>query len=447
MQLLAHLVGRERQEVNLDIGRGQPRTGLEERARGAGGDRQRSLAQGGVLNARHYAPDRAVDDIVERALLRAARDQPDLHVVLQIIADAGRVEHDLDAMLLQEIRRSHAGKLQQLRRIICAAGNQDFLARPRRAHAAFLLVFDCFGATPFEQNALRQRRSLDVQIAARFRRTQIGERRAGAAAATCRGLKKSRAFLGRAVEIGIGRNAGFSGGNHKGLRQRIVMPPVRHRQRPARAVVFVGTALLVLGLLEIGQHVVIAPTGIAALAPAIVILMLTAHIEQAVDRARTAEHFSARLEHLPAVQSRFRLGLVHPVDGFFLEQLSVAERHVDPEIGILRSGLQQQHGMFAVGAQAIGEHTSGRAGADDNVVEFGSIIVLVHLFPRTQPETGSEAVTGGQLPPGRGRGEKAVTPAVLRVSRSPAAGARRTRRRPRAPRRFSGAPRTARFPP
>ena len=32
MQLLAHLVGRERQEVDLDIGRGQPRTGLEERA-------------------------------------------------------------------------------------------------------------------------------------------------------------------------------------------------------------------------------------------------------------------------------------------------------------------------------------------------------------------------------------------------------------------------------
>src|SRR5436309_1676081 len=185
----------------------------------------------------------------------------------------------------------------------------------------------------------------------------------------------------------------------------------------------------------------------AALAPAIVILMLTAHIEQAVDRARTAEHFSARLEHLPAVQSRFWLGLVHPVDGFFLEQLSVAERHVDPEIGILRSGLQQQHGMFAVGTQAIGEHTSGRAGADDNVVEFRGVIVLVHLFPRTQPETGSEAVTGGQLPPGRGRGEKAVTPAVLRVSRSPAAGVRRTRRRPRAPRRFSGAPRTARFPP
>ena len=391
VQLLAHLVGRERQEVNLDIGRGQPRTGLEERARGAGGDRQRPLAQGRVLKARHHPANRMVDDVVERDLLRAARDQPDLHVVLQIVADAGRVEHDLDAVLLQQVRRSDAGELQQLRRVIRAAGDQDFLARPRRAHAAFLLVFDRLGAPPLEQDALRQRRGLDVQIAAALRRAQIGERRAGAAAAPCRGLEKSRAFLGRAVEIGIGRNAGLGGGDDEGFRQRIVHAASPTPAAARRAVIFVGAALLVLGLLEIGQHVVIAPAGIAALAPAIVILVLAAHIEQAVDRTRAAEHFSARLEHLPAVQSRLRLGLVHPVDGFFLEQFAVAERHVDPEIGVLRSGLQQQHGMLAVGAQAIGEHASGRAGADDDVVEFGSVIIVVHLFPRTQTERGSGA--------------------------------------------------------
>ena len=391
MQLLAHLVGRERQEVNLDIGRRQPRAGLEERARGAGGDRQRSLAEGRVLQAGHHLADRMVDDVVERDLLRAARDQPDLHVVLQIVADAGRVEHDLDAVLLQQVRRPDAGELQQLRRVVRAAGNQDFLARPRRAHAAVLPVFDRRGAAALEQDALRQRRGLDMQIAAVLRRAQIGERRAGAAAAARRGLEKSRAFLGRAVEIGIGRDAGFGRGNDEGFRQRIGVPPVGHRQRAARAVIFVGAALLVLGLLEIGQHVVITPAGIAALAPAIVILVLAAHIQQAVDRARSAQHFAARLKHLPAVQARLGLGLVHPVDGFFLEQFSVAERHVDPEIGVLRSGLQQQHGMLAVGAQAIGEHASGRAGADDDVVEFGSVIIIVHLFP---PHANPKEVAG-----------------------------------------------------
>ncbi len=43
--------------------------------------------------------------------------------------------------------------------------------------------------------------------------------------------------------------------------------------------IFIGAALLILGLPEIRQHVVIAPTGVAALTPAIVILMLAAYIQ------------------------------------------------------------------------------------------------------------------------------------------------------------------------
>src|SRR4029078_11590669 len=98
--------------------------------------------------------------------------------------------------------------------------------------------------------------------------TQIGECRAGAAAARCRGLEESRALLRSAVEIGIGRNPDLGGGDDECLRKWIVVTPVRHRQRTTGAVVFVVPALLVLGLLEIGQHVVIAPAGIAALASA-----------------------------------------------------------------------------------------------------------------------------------------------------------------------------------
>ena len=365
----------------MDIGRRQPRAGLEEGARGAGGNRQRSLAEGRVLDARHHLAERMVDDVVERHFLGAARHQPDLHVILQIVADTGRVEHDPDAMLPQQVRRPHAGELQQLRRVVRAAGNQDFLARPRRAHAAFLPVFDRFGATAFEQDALRQRRGFDVQVAAGLCRTKVGVCGAGAPAAVGRGLEESRTFLGGAIEIGIGGDADFSRGHDKGFRQGILVAPVGHRQRPVPAVIFIRTALLALRFLEIGQHVLIAPAGIAALAPAIVILVLAAHVQQPVDRTRTAEHFSARLEHLPAVQARFRLGLVHPVDGFFLEQFAVAERHVDPEIGILGSCLQQQHGMLAIGRQSIGEHAAGRAGADDHIVEFGTVIVIVHLFP------------------------------------------------------------------
>ena len=311
-----------------------------------------------------------IDDIIERDALRAPRDQPDLHVILQIVADAGRVEHDIDAVLLQQLRRPDAGELQQLRRVIRAARDQDFLARPRGAQIAVLAIFDGPRAAPFEHNALRQRRRFDAQIAAALRRPQIGKRGARPPAAPGRGLEEAGAFLARAVEVGIGGYAGFRRGDDEGFRQRIGVPPVRHRQRAAGAVIFVGAALLVLGLLEIGQHVLIAPAGIAALAPAIVILVLAADVQQAVDRTRSAQHLAARLKHLPAVQARLGLGLVHPVDGLFLEQLAVAERHVDPEVGVLRAGFEQQHRMLAVRAETIGEHASGRARTDDDVIEF-----------------------------------------------------------------------------
>ncbi len=218
-----------------------------------------------------------------------------------------------------------------------------------------------------------------MQIAALHRRAQIGERAAGAAPAPRRGLEEAGAFLRRAIEIGIGGNADLGRCLHEGFRQRIVMPPVRDRQRTAGAVILTRAALLVFRPLEIRQHVVIAPTGIAVLTPAVVILVLPAHIEQTIDRARTAQHFSAGLKDLAPVQFRLGLGLVHPVDGFFLEQLAVAERHMDPDIGVPGSRFEQQHRVLAVGAQAIGEHATGGTGADDDIIKFQAVIVIVHF--------------------------------------------------------------------
>ena len=51
MQLLSHLVGAERQKMYLDVRRRQPRIGLEERARRAGGNRQRAGSKRGIAQA------------------------------------------------------------------------------------------------------------------------------------------------------------------------------------------------------------------------------------------------------------------------------------------------------------------------------------------------------------------------------------------------------------
>src|SRR6185437_12606989 len=51
---------------------------------------------------------------------------------------------------------------------------------------------------------------------------------------------------------------------------------------------------------------------------------------------------------------------------------AVAERHVDPEIGVFWARFQQQHRMLATGAQPVCEHAAGRSGADDDVIIFGN---------------------------------------------------------------------------
>jgi hypothetical protein len=151
------------------------------------------------------------------------------------------------------------------------------------------------------------------------------------------------------------------------------MPQIGHRQRATGAMKIVRAALLVFGFPEKRQDVVVTPAMVAMLTPAIVILMLTTDIEQTVDRTRSAQDLAARLKHASPVQSRLRLGLVHPVDGFFLEQPAISERHMDSEVGILGASLEQQHRILSVRAQAIGQHASRRAGADDDVVEFRSV--------------------------------------------------------------------------
>jgi hypothetical protein len=117
------------------------------------------------------------------------------------------------------------------------------------------------------------------------------------------------------------------------------MSQIGNRQRAACTVEIVGAALLVLGFLEIGQDVVLTPSAVAMLAPAIVILVLAANVKQAVDRTRSAQDLAARLKYGSPAQSRFRFGLVHPVDLFGLEQLAISERHVDPDVAVLRTGL------------------------------------------------------------------------------------------------------------
>src|SRR5581483_9411670 len=58
-----------------------------------------------------------------------------------------------------------------------------------------------------------------------------------------------------------------------------------------------------------------------------------------------------------------------PVVGLVKHRLPVTDRDVDPEIVVAWTRLEQQHRVPAVGAQAIGQHASGRSRTNDDVVE------------------------------------------------------------------------------
>ena len=151
-----------------------------------------------------------------------------------------------------------------------------------------------------------------------------------------------------------------------------VVAPQAHvgdAERPADAMIVVGAALLVLGALEIGQHVLVRPADIAELAPDVVVLGLPAHVEQAVDGAGAAEHAAARPGDDAAVQMRLGPGAELPRNRRIGEVAVVAGRNVDPGVAVAPAGFDQGYLDGRVLAQPVGQHAACRARADNDVVE------------------------------------------------------------------------------
>src|SRR6185312_651714 len=131
----------------------------------------------------------------------------------------------------------------------------------------------------------RRRLCHDAQIGPLACRAQIAHSSAAAPAVPRRRLEVSGAFLERAVEIAVARDAGLLRRGDEGLAQLVRVALVGDGERTALPVEIVGPALVVLGLLEVGQHVVPTPADIAELAPMVEILLLAADVDAAIDRA------------------------------------------------------------------------------------------------------------------------------------------------------------------
>ena len=254
-------------------------------------------------------------------------------MVLQVLADAARRLDDGDAVGLQQVARAYAGQLQQLGRIDRAAAQDHF--GPRSRHANFTAVgkLDPDRAAVFNHHFSRQSPGDHGQILAPHRRVQIGDRRRAALAILDRQLVIGSALLRRPIDVVHHRQAHLAAGLQHRVRDRMMRGHIRHVERTALAVTGQTPPLLMFRLEEIGQAVVKGPALAAQLTPTVIIRRLTAHIEKAVDRGRTAQHLAARPAVNPPAGGGIGLCLVEPVDLGIVQRGGVADRHMDREVG------------------------------------------------------------------------------------------------------------------
>ena len=151
---------------------------------------------------------------------------------------------------------------------------------------------------------------------------------------------------------------------------------------PAVCVQFVGPALLILGAPEIGQHILERPAGIAELPPVIKILVLTADIKEAVDRARSAQHLLPRgWMPLRLFNSGSRFRGIEPIH--FADSRTACRSRAECGSRYCGRGRRprQQSTVAPGGGEPVGKHAAGQAGADDDVVVRIRLGLCRHRVP------------------------------------------------------------------
>ena len=371
VHLAAGHVGRERGDVELDVGSsGFIGQGAHEAPALVDADRERPAAEQQPLQADLCLAEQRVQLVVGRDRLSAFVAQTDLQVILQVFADTGRIDDHRNAVLREQRVRADARELQQLRRLQRACREQHLGVAAGFLHHAALPVTHADGAGAVHDHAGGERIGLDAQVRATPRRVEVGFRGADPPALVRVQLEVAGAFLLRAVEVVGARHTDLLRAADEGLDQLVLRTDVRHLQRPFAAVQRNGTALVAFRLDEIRQHLVVTPTGVAERGPVVVIFPLAADVDQAVDRARTAERLAARPVDAATVHVRVGIGQEAPVVLVAPHRLAVADRQMNPERVVGRAGLEQQHARARVFAQAGREHAACGACANDDVVEI-----------------------------------------------------------------------------
>ena len=190
-----------------------------------------------------------------------------------------------------------------------------------------------------------------------------------AAAAVAHGrLEVAAALLDRAVEVGIARNAERLRCLQEIFAQRVAVGRRDDAHRAVRPVVGVVEGGIGLGAAEIGQHVVVAPADVAERPPAVVVAAVSPHVHHHVEHAGAADRAAARVGDAPAEEICLRHRGERPVE-LRPPQADRGARDGGQRRVRLPAGLDEQDPAVGIRAQAIGNDTTSRARADDDIVE------------------------------------------------------------------------------
>ena len=357
----------------LHVGPTQPRHRANEPARLGRVRGEHAAPPQQVVQWRQHDTPRAAQR--QRVRLGARVQHRDRHgrVVLQIRANSQALVSDRDAVALQLSCRADAREHQQLRRIHRARGKNHFCGRCEKPRLPRMPHTHAHGARTFEFDALDERFSEQRQIGARPHRVQKSARAAPAHAASPVQVEQAEAVLLSAVEILVSRVPGLHGGLHKRIGERIRLREALHVELAACAVIRRSAARVVLVALVHRQHIGVTPARIAQRRPIVIVRSMAADIDRAVHGRAAAQQLAARAGDAAPVHAGPAAELMLPVIARVRQQEDVADRQcrfdVDRELPVRRPGLDECDAARGVGRQAIRQHATCGAGADDDEVK------------------------------------------------------------------------------
>ncbi len=226
-----------------------------------------------------------------------------------------------------------------------------------------------------------------MQVGAATRGIDIGPRCAGAHTAPDRDIDRPEALALGAVGVIVAGITGLPAGLDEGTREGMLGTRSRDLDRSGVPVVGVIRAMERLGAPEIRQHLGIGPTGVARRGNAVVIARESAVVDHAVDRTAAAHHLAARKVENPVVQLFLRRRDIGPRVCTGQHDGQQPAGRTDQRAAVALAGLDQQHLHRGVLAEPRGEHATGRAATDDDVV-------VNRLTHRAQPHCTNSIISG-----------------------------------------------------